>query len=98
MPKSGHSLCEIPGFDPNLLAQLRDQLSVTTAEEFVGLWRSVPSALAGAVGGTQRAALLAKAAQEVLGSEEVAAIAEAERRPYPFATGHEPPPAGKKTF
>ncbi len=98
MPKTGHPLRAVPGFDPGLVARLRDLFSVTTAEEFVGLWHSAPSALSDAVGGTQRTAGLAGAAAEVLGSEKVAEIVAAERQPYPFATGHEPPPDGKKTF
>ena len=98
MPKMGHPLREVPGFDQGLVTRLRDLFSVTTAEEFLGLWRSVPSALSGAIGGTQQTASLAQAAEEVLGSEKVAEIAAAERRPYPFATGHEPPPDDKKTF
>lgn len=48
--KWGHTLREIPGAPSALLARLRNELSVTTAEELVALWRSSKDDLLRAVG------------------------------------------------
>jgi hypothetical protein len=96
MQKLGHSLRDIPGFEPSVLARLRDEFSVTTAEELVGLWRSVPQQIGSVLGGS--AAQLAEAAQRLLGPEALQNLARSEQSNYPFQTGHEAPPAGKTRY
>jgi len=96
--KSGHPLQEISGAPPDLLMKLRDQLSVTTAEELVALWRSSRDDLLRAIGDHAGLESLAYRALNVLSPEEVKTIVEAEQRPYPYATGHEPPPKGRDTY
>jgi hypothetical protein len=96
MPKLGHPLREIPVFEPSILERLRDKLSVTTAEEFVGLWRSVPEALSSVLG--PRTAELADAATRTLSPQDIENLSKAEESSYPFRTGHWPPPAGKTNF
>ena len=98
MPKTGHPLREVPGFDPALVLRLRDELSVTTAEEFVGLWRSAAGSLAHLFGGSKEASRLAEAATSAIGSERLEEIVQAESSRYPYFTGHDAPPAGKKTY
>src|SRR5215470_8463967 len=98
MPKTGHPLRDIPDFDSAMVAQLRDELSITTAEELVGIWRSAPAALATVLGGQQNAYRLAQAAQRVIPEEDMDALRKAEEVQYPFRTGHEPPPTGNETF
>ncbi len=96
MPKLGHPLREIPEFDPPLVARLRDEYSVTTAEEFVGLWRSVQAQLRSLLG--SKAEELASAALRRLSPEQIADMHRAEQSEYPYRTGHDAPPAGKSTF
>jgi hypothetical protein len=96
--KFGHPLREIPGAPSDLLMKLRDELSVTTAEELVALCRSSKEDLLRAIGDRDALESLAQRALEVVSPEEVKAIVEAEQRPYPYATGHEPPPKGRDTY
>ena len=96
--KFGHPLREISGAPPDLLIKLRDELSVTTAEELVALWRLSKDDLLRAIGDRAGLEPLAYRALDVLSPEEVKAIVEAEQRPYPYATGHEPPPKGRDTY
>jgi len=96
MPKIGHPLRGIPEFDASLLARLRDELSVTTAEELVGLWRAVPQSVGSILG--KRAGELADAAQRFLSPQDMEKLAQSEQSEYPFQTGHEAPPFGKSTF
>jgi len=98
MQKAGHPLREIAGFDQNLVARLRDELSVTTAEEFVGLWHSSPVELSNMLGGEQRTSGLALLAKSALSKEEIESLTRSENSDYPFKTGHEAPPSGKQTF
>ena len=96
--KFGHPLREISGAPPGLLMKLRDELSVTTAEELVALWRSSKEDLLRAIGDRGALESLAHRALDVLPPEEVKSIVEAEQRSYPYATGHEPPPKGRDTY
>jgi hypothetical protein len=96
--KLGHPLEEISGAPPDLLMKLRNEVSVTTAEELVALWRSSKEDLLRAIGDRDALESLAQRALEVLSPEELKAIVEAEQRPYPYATGYEPPPKGRDTY
>jgi hypothetical protein len=96
--KLGHPLREISGAPPDLLMKLRDELSVTTAEELVALWRSSKQDLLRAIGDSDALASLAQRALDVLPPEEVKAIVEAEQQSYPYATGLELPPKGDDTY
>jgi hypothetical protein len=96
--KLGHPLREISSFPGELVARLRDEFSVTTAEEFVGLWRAARKNLEEALGDAEQTEVLVRKAMESLSPTELQAIVEAERRSYPFATGHDPPPDGRKTY
>ncbi len=91
MPKSGHPLGTIPGFDSAVVAMLRDNFSVSTAEEFIGMWRSIPGQLSELLGGHKEASRLARLAESVISPEEMARIQKAETDSYPFRTGHESP-------
>jgi len=97
MPKPGHPLREIPEFTPEVLARLRDEFSVTTAEELVGLWRTVPGPLASFLG-PERAERLAMLARKALSGDDFDSLVRAEKSTYPFQTGHDAPPSGKQTF
>jgi hypothetical protein len=94
--KLGHPLRDISDAPPELLTRLRDELSVTTAEELVGLWRSAKDILLQTFGDDTQLESLAQHALDVLPPEELQNIVAAERRPY--ATGHEPPPKGHETY
>jgi len=96
--KLGHPLREISGAPPDLLMKLRDELSVTTAEELVALWRTSKDDLMRAIGDSDALKSLAQRALDVLPPEEVKAIVEAEQRSYPYATGLELPPKGRDTY
>jgi hypothetical protein len=98
MMKCGHPLREIPGAPSGLLARLRDELSVTTAEELVALWRTSKDDLLRAIGDSDALESLAHRALDVLPPEEVKAIIETEQQSYPYATGHEAPPKGRDTY
>jgi hypothetical protein len=94
--KLGHPLRDISDAPPDLLSRLRDELSVTTAEELVGLWRSAKDTLIQTFGDNAQLQSLAQRALDVLPPEELQNIVAAERRSY--ATGHDPPPKGHETY
>lgn len=94
--KPGHSLRDIAAFSPELLARLRDRLSVTTAEEFVGMWRVAREHLTHLIGDSARANFLAGEAQKVIPASTMTGLREAESRT--FATGLDLPPGGQKTY
>jgi hypothetical protein len=96
--KVGHPLREISGAPPELLLKLRDELSVTTAEELVALWRTSKDDLLRAIGDRSALESLAQRALDVLPPEIVTSIIEAEQQSYPYATGCEPPPKGRETY
>ena len=95
--KVGHPLREISGAAPDLLLKLRDELSVTTAEELVALWRTSKDDLLRAMGDRSALESLAQRALDALPPEVVTSIIEAEQQSYPYATGYEPPPKGCDT-
>ena len=96
--KLGHPLREISGASPDLLMKLRDELSVTTAEELVALWRTSKDDLMRAIGDSDALVSLAQRALDVLPPEVVTSIIEAEQQSYPYATGLELPPKGDDTY
>lgn len=96
--KLGHPLREISGAPPDLLMKLRDELSVTTAEELVALWRTSKEDLLRAIPDGCALESLAQKALDVLPPEEVKSIVEAEQRSYPYATGLQLPPKGDDTY
>jgi hypothetical protein len=96
--KVGHPLREISGAPPDLLLKLRDELSVTTAEELVALWRTSKDDLMRAIADRGELESLAQRALDALPPEVVTSIIEAEQQSYPYATGCEPPPKGRDTY
>ena len=96
--KLGHPLREISGAPPDLLMKLRDELSVTTAEELVALWRSSKEDLLRAIDDRGALESLAHRALDILPPEQVKSIIEAEQRSYPYATGHEPTTKDRDTY
>ena len=95
MVKSGHRLRELSTFQGELAERLRDEFSVTTAEEFVSLSKAAPQALSMVVGGEQQLERLTRAAESVISRSDLEEILEAARRHYPYSTGHEAPPEGE---
>lgn len=96
--KVGHPLREISGAPPDLLLKLRDELSVTTAEELVALWRTSKDDLLRAMGEGAALESLAHRALDALPPEIVTSIIEAEQQSYPYATGCEPPRKGRDSY
>jgi hypothetical protein len=98
MDKLGHPLRDVEGFPPDMVDRLRDQLSVTTAEEFVDLARRFPAAVQGVLGADEKQlADLRKCAVGAAPDSEALSEAPAPDD-YPFATGHDAPPEGHDTF
>jgi hypothetical protein len=94
--KLGHPLRDISDAPPELLARLRDELSITTAEELVGLWRSARNVLIQTFGDDTKLESLAQRALDILPPGALQNIVAAERRSY--ATGHDPPPKGHEKY
>jgi hypothetical protein len=97
--KPGEPLAVVPGFPTKLAAQLRDQLSVTTAEEFVDLAHRHSELLASAlsINPQELEELLSRAAQAIP-PEVRDEIMHADPLDHSFSTGHDPPPQGRDTF
>jgi hypothetical protein len=98
LSKGGHPLKHITAIDSGLLTRLRDEFSVTTAEELIGLWKAAPEALTKALGGPAKVEPLVKQAAAVLSTEDVSQIEQAQQSSYPYATGHDAPPKGRETY
>jgi hypothetical protein len=97
--KPGYPLEKVAQFPREIVVLLREH-SVTTAEEFLGLAQSAPTALASLLR-TDQDGLRAfeKAAAEVVPAEELEQIArEAKKDSTRYGLGHDAPPAGKSTF
>jgi len=93
--KPGHSLREIETFTPEVIERLRDELSVTTAEEFVDLGSRMEGRLRSLLGIEDgRFQQLYQAAAASLSSRERREVTEPRRGHYPFATGHDAPVDG----
>ena len=97
MQKTGHPLRDIEGFSADLVARLRDELSVTTAEEFVDLERRYPEAIQTVVDAGPRTVRRLRHAASVAAPEAEQLSSEA-APDYPFATGQDAPPEGRQTF
>lgn len=95
MNRQGYLLSKIPLFPPGVYALLRDQVSVTTAEQLLDLAGRKPQLLQQAIGtdqtGLDRLVMLARS---VLSASEVREIESPERIDYPFRTGHDLPKVG----
>lgn len=98
MQKTGHPLRDIDGFPADVVDKLRDQLSVTTAEEFVDLARRFPDSVRGVLGTDEKQ--LADLRERAVSAAPLAETLSEEAPPddYPFATGHDAPPEGHDTF
>lgn len=93
--KWGHSLNEIAEFSPEISTKLRDDLSITKAEQFVDLattherelrrlLRLDPPELCRLVG----------AAAQAVAEDDLEAITTRKRDDYSFSTGHDSPANG----
>jgi hypothetical protein len=100
MDKVGQPLNEIAEFSDDDVARLRDQLSVTTADEFVDLARRFPDSIAEVLGVARRKVghLRRAAAAVAPEADELAARGGAAADGYPYLTGHDAPPEGHDTF
>jgi hypothetical protein len=91
--KQGVALADVEGFPGSAADLLRDELSVTTAEEFVDLSQRMGPALQALLemddAGFARLRGLAEAA---------ATATEAPAQPGEFRTGMDPPPEGRDTY
>jgi hypothetical protein len=98
MQKTGHQLRDVEGFPREALEKLRDELSVTTAEEFVDLSGRFPEEVRGLLGADEKQ--LAVLRDCAIGAAPDAEELSQEPAPddYPFATGHDAPPKGHDTF
>jgi hypothetical protein len=97
MQKNGIPIGEVRGFPPPLAARLRDELSVTTAEEFVDLAHRTATAMQSLLGlDEDQLAKLRDLAEEAAPKE--AATLRSSTTNRRFRTGLEPPPAGHETF
>ena len=92
MDKQGHSLRTIPEFTDSIIETLRDQLSVSTAEEFVQFASRYPADVSKMIEvdlhGLEE---LYHSALEVLSPEERELFTKPAESQYPFATGHDAP-------
>jgi hypothetical protein len=101
MDKPGIALDGIDAFSDDAVARLRDQLSVTTAEEFVDLAQRYPDSIARVLGVDRPAVddlTRAASAAAPMADEPAAGSEPAPADDYPFATGLDAPPEGHETF
>jgi hypothetical protein len=89
--KQGVALADVGGFPPAIVDRLRDEVSVTTAEEFVDLVRRMAGSL-------QSLLELDDAAFARLRARAEAAAAEVAAMPGDFRTGMDSPPEGRDTY
>lgn len=92
MPKLGHSLRTLQNIEPGLISTLRDELSVSTAEEFLHFVRLYPRELESLLH-VDRPEIdrIAREAESLLGPIEVATPADEPADDYPYRTGHDAP-------
>ncbi len=92
MPKLGHFLRTLLNIDPNLISTLRDELSVSTAEEFLHFVRLYPRELENLLHvGRPEIDRIAREAESLLEPLELAALAGEPAVDYPYRTGHDAP-------
>ena len=93
--KQGYPLRAIDGFDSKTLATLRDELSVTTAEEFLHAATAYPDHVARLLT-IDRGSVseFAEAAAAALGPDEAEEILNPREVAYPYRTGQEAPRSG----
>ena len=90
MAKPGVALADVEGFPPSAVDRLRDEASVTTAEEFVDLARRLgPSLQALLDADDEEFARLRALAEGVAG--------DVSSEPAEYRTGMDPPPGGRDT-
>ena len=99
VPKPGHPLRALTHLAPDLLSTLRDELSVTTAEEFLGLVRQHPRELENLLH-LEPASLarIAREAESLLEPRELAVLTEKSADDYPYRTGHDAPVEEELSF
>jgi hypothetical protein len=98
-PKPGHPLQQVPGFPPASAQKLRDELSISTGEEFLDLAGRFTDGLRRLLGaGPDEIERLRDLVRAVLPAEQVHSIEKPQKLDYPFRTGHDAPPSGKQTF
>jgi hypothetical protein len=95
MPKLGHSLRTLRNIDPDLVSTLRDELSVSTAEEFLHFVRLYPRELENLLH-VDRPEIdrIAREAKSLLEPTELAALTGEPADDYPYRTGHDAPTGG----
>ncbi len=92
MPKPGHSLRTLRNIDPHLVSTLRDELSVSTAEEFLHFVRLYPRELENLLHvGPAEIDRVAREAESLLEPVEPVALASEPEDAYPYRTGHDAP-------
>jgi hypothetical protein len=97
--KPGHSLREIDRFPVEVTDRLRDELSVTTAEEFVDLGNRMRGRLRSVLQLDDRLLReLLEAATDTLSPQQRREVLEPRRGHYPFATGHDAPVDGETFY
>jgi hypothetical protein len=93
--KQGVALTDIEGFPASCVDRLRDEMSVTTAEEFVDLAQRMAPALQALLEVDDASfGWLRGLAQSAATATEPAEPAE----PREFRTGMDPPPEGRDTY
>lgn len=99
MIAQGHPLSAVDGFPVDLIAQLRDELSVSTAEEFVDLSTRQRELVARLlhVSGSRLDELCSRAAS-VVDAAELQDILHPAPRDYSYATGLDAPAEGDTFF
>jgi hypothetical protein len=97
--KPGHPLQQVPGFPAESAEKLRDELSVSTGEEFLDLAGRFGDGLGTLLdAGPGEVERLRELVRAVLPAEQVRSIENPQKLAYPFRTGHDAPPTGKQTF
>ena len=91
MAKPGVALAGVEGFSPSVVDRLRDEASVTTAEEFVDLARRMGPSL-------QALLHVDDASFERLRALAESVAAEVNPQPAELRTGLDPPPGGRDTY
>jgi len=89
--KQGVALGDVEGFPSSVVDRLRDEASVTTAEEFGDLARRMGPSL-------QALLQLDDASLERLRALAEAVAAAVDPQPPEFRTGMDPPPGGRDTY
>jgi hypothetical protein len=97
MQKNGVQIAEVRGFPPPLAERLRDELSVTTAEEFVDLAHRMATSMQSLLGLNESQFTKLRVLVEEAAPEEADSPTSSTSE-YRFRTGLEPPPPGQETF